>query len=89
MSILHLRPRKDLNAEVVSVSFEEYIEAVSAHKSLVRETFVMQKLTRQVSERLRAIREVHPQYATWEERGRTTTPIYRGKEEPEPQPGPD
>jgi hypothetical protein len=89
VSILRLRPRKEINADVAGVSYEDYLEAVSLRKSLVRETFVMQQLTRQVSERLHAVREVHPQYASWEDKGLTTTPTSSGKRSAKPQDGPE
>lgn len=78
MSILHLKSRTEVNAEVNDISYEEYLEMAQARQKLVEEVSVLQRISRQVSERLRSVREVHPQYATWETKGYKRTPTSSG-----------
>ena len=64
-------------------------EMEAARETLVRETYVMQKLSRLVSQRLKAVREVHPAYATWKSTGYKTAPTSSSRSEKKPQHGPE
>lgn len=83
------RSKEQHDADVGDVSFEEYLEIVKVREAFVRETFVMQVLTKQVAERLHAVRRKYPHYATMEDDANRPTPRYSGRTAIKAQHGPE